>query len=146
MRASVSASPDRPSGGRGRERQAAAIHSTPRRADDPVWRRRDGRQRPGGADAQSDPSIPGHPRSGPDHRRLGRRSLGHQHLRGGRGVVRFATLWTALLTFPMMIAVQFTCAKIGMVTGMGLARGLGQAQEEILGAGLVAFTTRAADG
>jgi NRAMP (natural resistance-associated macrophage protein)-like metal ion transporter len=38
----------------------------------------------------------------------------------------FATLWTALLTFPMMTAVQFTCAKIGMVTGMGLARVLRQ--------------------
>lgn len=33
----------------------------------------------------------------------------------------FSTLWTALLTFPMMWAVQFTCAKIGMVTGGGLA-------------------------
>jgi NRAMP (natural resistance-associated macrophage protein)-like metal ion transporter len=30
-------------------------------------------------------------------------------------------LWTALATFPMMTAVQFTCAKIGMVTGAGLA-------------------------
>jgi len=38
----------------------------------------------------------------------------------------FATLWTALLTFPMMTAVQLTCAKIGMVTGMGLARVLRQ--------------------
>ena len=33
----------------------------------------------------------------------------------------FATLWTALLTFPLMAAVQFVCAKIGMVTGSGLA-------------------------
>ncbi|MDQ2935071.1 MAG: divalent metal cation transporter [Chloroflexota bacterium] len=33
----------------------------------------------------------------------------------------FATLWTALLTFPLMAAVQFVCAKIGMVTGKGLA-------------------------
>jgi NRAMP (natural resistance-associated macrophage protein)-like metal ion transporter len=33
----------------------------------------------------------------------------------------FATLWTALFTFPLMAAVQFTCAKVGMVTGMGLA-------------------------
>src|SRR5207249_3762945 len=33
----------------------------------------------------------------------------------------FATLWTALMTFPMMAAIQFICAKIGMVTGMGLA-------------------------
>src|ERR1700680_5164162 len=34
----------------------------------------------------------------------------------------FATLWTALITFPMMWTIQFICAKIGMVTGMGLAR------------------------
>src|SRR5690242_4044726 len=33
----------------------------------------------------------------------------------------FATLWTALVTFPLMAAVQFICAKIGMVTGQGLA-------------------------
>jgi len=33
----------------------------------------------------------------------------------------FATLWTALITFPMMTAVQFICAKIGMTTGRGLA-------------------------
>lgn len=33
----------------------------------------------------------------------------------------FATLWTAPVTLPMMAAVQFICAKIGMVTGMGLA-------------------------
>ncbi len=31
-----------------------------------------------------------------------------------------ATLWTAPLTFPLMFAVQLTCAKIGMVAGMGL--------------------------
>lgn len=33
----------------------------------------------------------------------------------------FATLWTAILTFPLMAVVQFLCAKIGMVSGMGLA-------------------------
>src|SRR5262249_6456454 len=33
----------------------------------------------------------------------------------------YATLWTALFTFPLMAAVQFTCAKVGLVTGMGLA-------------------------
>src|SRR5439155_20080260 len=32
-----------------------------------------------------------------------------------------ATLWTALITFPMMMAMQFTCARIAMVTGRGLA-------------------------
>src|SRR5437870_4521394 len=34
----------------------------------------------------------------------------------------FSSLWTALFTFPMMWSVQFMCAKIGMVTGSGLAR------------------------
>ena len=33
----------------------------------------------------------------------------------------FATLWTAPLTFPLMLAVQYICAKVGMVCGMGLA-------------------------
>jgi len=32
-----------------------------------------------------------------------------------------ATLWTALFSFPLMVAVQLTCARIGMVSGMGLA-------------------------
>jgi NRAMP (natural resistance-associated macrophage protein)-like metal ion transporter len=38
----------------------------------------------------------------------------------------YASLWTALVTFPMMWSVQFMCAKIGMVTGSGLARVLRQ--------------------
>jgi NRAMP (natural resistance-associated macrophage protein)-like metal ion transporter len=33
----------------------------------------------------------------------------------------YATLWTAVVTLPLMAVVQFTCAKIGMVSGMGLA-------------------------
>jgi NRAMP (natural resistance-associated macrophage protein)-like metal ion transporter len=39
---------------------------------------------------------------------------------------RFGTafLWTALLTWPLMAAVQMMCARIGMVTGCGLARNL----------------------
>ena len=36
----------------------------------------------------------------------------------------FTMLWTAILTLPMMAAVQFICAKIGMVSGMGLAGAL----------------------
>ncbi len=42
----------------------------------------------------------------------------------------FATLWTAVLTLPLMAVVQFTCAKIGTVSGTGLA-------------GVLASTTRA---
>ena len=33
-------------------------------------------------------------------------------------------LWTALLTWPLMAPVQMMCARIGMVTGSGLAAGL----------------------
>jgi NRAMP (natural resistance-associated macrophage protein)-like metal ion transporter len=33
----------------------------------------------------------------------------------------FSTLWMALVTFPMMSSVQYMCAKIGMVSGRGLA-------------------------
>src|ERR1019366_868621 len=33
----------------------------------------------------------------------------------------YATLWIALLTFPLMAAVQLMCARLGMVTGHGLA-------------------------
>src|SRR5215510_10148544 len=33
----------------------------------------------------------------------------------------FATLWTAALTLPLMVVVQYICAKIGMVSGRGLA-------------------------
>jgi NRAMP (natural resistance-associated macrophage protein)-like metal ion transporter len=33
----------------------------------------------------------------------------------------FATLWMALFTFPLMAGVQFICAKIGLVSGEGLA-------------------------
>jgi NRAMP (natural resistance-associated macrophage protein)-like metal ion transporter len=33
----------------------------------------------------------------------------------------YATLWTALLSFPLMAAVQLMCARLGMVTGCGLA-------------------------
>ena len=38
----------------------------------------------------------------------------------------FTTLWTALMTLPLMSVVQFLCAKIGMVSGMGLAAVLRQ--------------------
>lgn len=33
----------------------------------------------------------------------------------------YASLWMALLTFPLMTAVQFICSKIGLVSGRGLA-------------------------
>jgi NRAMP (natural resistance-associated macrophage protein)-like metal ion transporter len=33
----------------------------------------------------------------------------------------YATLWTALLSFPLMVAMQMMCGRLGMVTGRGLA-------------------------
>jgi len=33
----------------------------------------------------------------------------------------YATLWTALLSFPLMIGVQMMCSRLGIVTGRGLA-------------------------
>lgn len=33
----------------------------------------------------------------------------------------FATLWTTVVMFPMMSTVQYICAKIGLITGKGLA-------------------------
>jgi NRAMP (natural resistance-associated macrophage protein)-like metal ion transporter len=38
----------------------------------------------------------------------------------------FATLWTALLTFPLMAAMQGMCARIGLVTSKGLTGTLKQ--------------------
>jgi len=35
-----------------------------------------------------------------------------------------AMLWTAFITWPLMACVQFMCARIGMVTGMGLGDAL----------------------
>ena len=33
----------------------------------------------------------------------------------------YAPLWTAIFSFPLMSAVQIMCARLGMVTGLGLA-------------------------
>ena len=33
----------------------------------------------------------------------------------------YTLLWTALFSFPLMVAVQLMCARLGLVTGRGLA-------------------------
>ena len=33
----------------------------------------------------------------------------------------YSTLWTALFCFPLMVSIQLMCARLGMVTGRGLA-------------------------
>ena len=36
----------------------------------------------------------------------------------------YAQLWTAIFSFPLMAAVQLMCARLGLVTGQGLARAI----------------------
>jgi NRAMP (natural resistance-associated macrophage protein)-like metal ion transporter len=38
----------------------------------------------------------------------------------------YGFLWTAIITFPLMAAIQLTCARIGLVTGRGLAGAVGR--------------------
>src|ERR1700682_4192127 len=33
----------------------------------------------------------------------------------------YLPLWTALFSFPLMVSVQLMCARLGIVTGLGLA-------------------------
>src|SRR5262245_63893480 len=43
----------------------------------------------------------------------------------------YGMLWIALVTFPLMAAVQLVCARIGLVTGRGLAAAIrGHRSEE----------------
>ena len=37
-----------------------------------------------------------------------------------------SVLWTAFITWPLVAAIQMMCARIGLVTGRGLARALGE--------------------
>ena len=37
-----------------------------------------------------------------------------------------SVLWTAFITWPLIAAIQMVCARIGLVTGKGLARALGK--------------------
>src|ERR1700746_2457531 len=43
-----------------------------------------------------------------------------------------ATLWTALLTFPLMAAIQGMCARIGLVTQKGLTGTLKQNYPKVI--------------
>ena len=51
----------------------------------------------------------------------------------------FNLLWTLLLTFPLMVAIQMVSALIGRVTGHGLARNMGDVMPGWLVTGLVAL-------
>src|SRR3979409_1309842 len=37
-----------------------------------------------------------------------------------------SVLWTAFITWPLMVAIQMMCVRIGLVTGTGLAHALGE--------------------
>jgi Mn2+/Fe2+ NRAMP family transporter len=56
-----------------------------------------------------------------DHRGGRRRSIGNLDILRCRCSLWICPLWTALVTFPLMAAVQLMCARLGMVTGRGLA-------------------------
>jgi NRAMP (natural resistance-associated macrophage protein)-like metal ion transporter len=51
----------------------------------------------------------------------------------------FNLLWTLLLTFPLMVAIQMVSALIGRVTGRGLAHNMGQVMPRSLVLGLLAL-------
>jgi Mn2+/Fe2+ NRAMP family transporter len=51
----------------------------------------------------------------------------------------YGLLWTIILTYPLMVAVQLVSAHIGQVTGSGLAKSLGEAMPKLLVVGLVAL-------
>src|SRR5579872_6662814 len=51
----------------------------------------------------------------------------------------FNLLWTLLLTFPLMVAIQMVSALFGRVTGHGLARNMGEVMPRWLVTGLVAL-------
>src|SRR6201992_2634289 len=51
----------------------------------------------------------------------------------------FNLLWTMVLTFPLMVAIQMVSALIGRVTGHGLARNMGEVMPHGLVTCLVAL-------
>src|ERR1700759_4607199 len=51
----------------------------------------------------------------------------------------FNLLWTMLLTFPLMVAIQMNSALVGRVTGRGLAWNMGQVMPRPLVMGLLAL-------
>src|SRR3954468_24724490 len=51
----------------------------------------------------------------------------------------YGLLWTMLLTFPLMAAIQMLSAMVGRVTGRGLAANMGQVMPRPLVLGLLAL-------
>lgn len=86
-------------------------------------------------ESRNTPSKPGSPAASPDRLQRFFAELGPGLITGAAdddpsgistysvagAAYGYATLWTALLSFPLMAAVQLMCARLGMVTGSGLA-------------------------
>ncbi|MBL6853159.1 MAG: divalent metal cation transporter [Alphaproteobacteria bacterium] len=51
----------------------------------------------------------------------------------------FGLLWTMVLTFPLMVAIQLVSAHIGRITGQGLARNMLKVMPRWLGTALIAL-------
>ena len=73
------------------------------------------------ADREPDPPVPEDPRARFHQWRIDDDPSGIGTYATAGASLGYATLWTALLTFPLMSSVQYICAKIGLVTGRGLA-------------------------
>src|ERR1700740_156015 len=54
-----------------------------------------------------------------------------------------STLWTALITFPLMASIQEMCARIGVVTSKGLSGVLRQHYPRKLGMRMMVFSSPA---
>src|ERR1700743_3199434 len=50
-----------------------------------------------------------------------------------------STLWTALLTFPLMAAIQGMCGRIGLVTSQGLTGTLNTHYPKVVLYGMIVF-------
>ena len=79
---------------------------------------RRGRQATGAAQAARNS------RSGPDHRRLGRRPSGIATYSQAGAQFGYDLGWTLLFSWPLMCAIQEISARIGRVTGRGIAGNL----------------------
>jgi len=58
---------------------------------------------------------------------------------------RFSLVWTLFLTMPLMIGIQMLSARVGFVTGEGLAANIGKMCPRWLTLGLVALLVVALD-
>ena len=77
------------------------------------------------------------PRSRSDYRRGRRRSQWYCNLSQVGAQFGFAMLWTMLFPFPLMAAIQEICARLGRITGIGVAANLAKCYPKTVAPGLV---------